>query len=270
MSESSDLRDIPLDVLEIIYNNLDVKDASSLNIAINKQIYKSRVSRIRHNIRLIPKKFHRNIIPITSINQTNIDDGLCDYFYGIYTDRNVNDLTRLTNLKFLGLSSNHIQDISFMNNLKELILYYVTTPLNLNSFINLTKLNCSNSIIQDVSNLVNLIELDCQNTPILDVSKLTKLKSLKCNNTNIKDVRMLTSLETLICSETSISDIDNLINLKRLVFSGSFIKSIDHLINLTYLSCTSCNNIKSIRGFKYLEYMFVNLSFILIIKQPFC
>jgi len=84
----------------------------------------------------------------------------------------------------------------------------------LNSFINITELNCSSNNLTslDVSNNTELTELNCaaNNLTSLDVSNNTELASLSCgiNNLVSLDVSNNTSLTTISCRDNQLTSLD--------------------------------------------------------------
>ena len=118
--------------------------------------------------------------------------------------------TELTNLSFLKLDNNNIDDITPLANLTQL-----------------AGLVFSNNGIDDITplaNLTQLITLDLSNNSISDITPLTNLTQLEelwLDNNNIDDITPLTNLTQLaglVLSNNNIDDITPLTNVTQLAF----------------------------------------------------
>ena len=74
MSNSLTLQDMPDDILEIIYKNLDMFETTNTNIALCKRIKTSKETYInsRKTFRLIPEYYHK-YINVCTVNQDGLD-----------------------------------------------------------------------------------------------------------------------------------------------------------------------------------------------------
>lgn len=143
-----------------------------------------------------------------------------------------------TNLTYLDCLNNH----------------YISS-LNLTNLTNLTYLNCSRNNLTslNVSMLTNLTYLSCytNNINALDVTPLVSLTYLDCaeNHIQVLNVANLTNLTYLGCASNNVSvlTVDNLINLTTLYCGGNNISTLNvgQLVNLDKLQCFS-NNITSL------------------------
>ena len=104
----------------------------------------------------------------------------------------------------------------------------ITSLEGINSFSNLTALNCNNNHLSSltINNLTNLLLLDCSNNQLtsLSLNGLNNLNYLKCSNNLIPSlaVNSLTNLQQFECSSNHISSLN-----------------LNGLLNLTYLDCSS-------------------------------
>lgn len=170
------------------------------------------------------------------------------------------DISHLTNLKNLSISSSKINqlDVSQLNKLET--LYCVNnnylTKLNLSGLENLTSIECKdndNLIELTLSKLRNVTELICSNCKLtnLDVSDMIKLEVLKCENNKLTNLNLsnLENIKQLSCSENQLQvlDVSKLINLEDLWCSDNYLTRLDvsRLKKLQRLLCTS-NEIKTL------------------------
>ena len=157
----------------------------------------------------------------------------------------IGDLTGLefaANLEVLGLSYNHLTDISVLSgltNLTSLDFHYnnVSDISALRGLTNLTSLDFNGNNASDISalrGLTNLTWLQIWHNNISDISALaglTNLKTLYLHYNNITDVsalRGLTNLETLGLGDNDITDISplrGLTNLTWLYLKGNFLSA---------------------------------------------
>ena len=117
----------------------------------------------------------------------------------------------------------------------------------INSFSNLTKLNCYNNQLTnlDVTSLTNLARLYCYNNQLisLNVSGLINLEYLVCSYNQLSnlDVTGLINLEYLSCTYNQLSSIymNGLVNLSSLYCDNNQISTLNitGLVNLLTLSC---------------------------------
>ena len=172
-------------------------------------------------------------------------------------DQGIANLTGLefaTNLTFLQLQANRIEDISPLANLIQLTELHLggNRIEDISSLANLTQLTVLrlNEIgrIEDISSLANLTQLrraDLDRNQIVDVSplvRLTKLESLDIRGNRITDaspLANLTQLTELRLSNNQIIDVTplaNLTNLAALWLSDNRITDVIALRNLTQLT----------------------------------
>lgn len=94
----------------------------------------------------------------------------------------------------------------------------LTSLYGLYNSINLTYLDCSETLVSEIPYLENLICLHCSNTLVSVIPPFTKLKTLICNNTQISELpNTLVKLESLDCTNTLIRSLpETLVNLEYL------------------------------------------------------
>ncbi|MFA9372158.1 MAG: T9SS type A sorting domain-containing protein [Labilibaculum antarcticum] len=115
------------------------------------------------------------------------------------------------------------------------------------SFINLTKLDCSrnNITILNVEQNTELTKLFCftNNITVLDISKNTKLESLKCfrNELKILNTSLNLKLSSLVCNQNHLSTLDINNNTLYIDCSNNEISSLN-LQNNTSLSILNCKS----------------------------
>ncbi|WP_052593191.1 T9SS type A sorting domain-containing protein [Aureispira sp. CCB-QB1] len=125
----------------------------------------------------------------------------------------------------------------------------ISDMTGIESFINLSQLNCYNNSLSnlDVSNNTNLTHLQCYNNSLssLDVSNNANLMQLYFHNNQISslDVSNNTNLTQLYCQSNQISslDVSNNANLTRLYCHYNQISNLD-LSNNTNLTQLRCNH----------------------------
>jgi Leucine-rich repeat (LRR) protein len=122
----------------------------------------------------------------------------------------INNIAIPTSLKYT-LLSEFIQ-------LKQLLFAY-SSELYIPSSIDKTlqAFNCSNSVIEGLSNLCQLQTLACNDSNVTD-KDLVNLTNLNCSRTRISDISKLTNVRMLNCSNTNISDLSHLQNLEVLIY----------------------------------------------------
>ncbi|RLC22847.1 MAG: hypothetical protein DRH21_07845 [Deltaproteobacteria bacterium] len=158
------------------------------------------------------------------------------------------------------------QEIDISNN--ENIRYL--NPLS--ELTELTKVNCSNTLVSNlfpVRNLNDLEILDCSQTPVADLTPMqysNTLKELNCGYTLVTDmtpIAGLVNLEIVECEGIKITDLDfseELINLKRLNCGKTKIHGVDQLANLNSLehldvSGTSISDLSPLDSLESLLYL---------------
>ena len=173
------------------------------------------------------------------------------------TSLKTGDFAGLTNLQYLYMNRNSINDISAL--------------ANLTSLINLELHSNSISDISPLANLTSLTNLNLMHNSISDISTLsglTSLTNLGLNNNSISDISVLehlTSLKTLLLSRNSISDIsvlEHLTSLKDLALYGNSISDISVLSNLSKLrglglSKNSISDISALEDLTAMEYLYL-------------
>ena len=173
------------------------------------------------------------------------------------TSLKTGDFAGLTNLQYLYMNRNSINDISAL--------------ANLTSLINLELHSNSISDISPLANLTSLTNLNLMHNSISDISaleNLTSLTNLGLNNNSISNISVLehlTSLKTLLLSRNSISNIsvlEHLTSLKDLALYGNSISDISVLENLTTLkglglSKNSISDISALEDLTAMEYLYL-------------
>ena len=131
------LQDMPDDVLELIYSNLDIKDSVSTNVALHRRIIKSKIVRVFDEIDFnkIHKNYHKYIDIQFEINLKDIDKYKNVYGITIKTGSYLK-LKDFNNLKTLTCSTLNNIDYSLLTNLTELYCPY-TDLTNINTLTNL-------------------------------------------------------------------------------------------------------------------------------------
>ena len=168
------------------------------------------------------------------------------------TVSNLQPLSGLTNLTWLGLQNNNISDISALSTLKNLHtldLYNnnISNISALSTLKNLHTLTLSSNNISDISalsGLTNLTSLGLQDNNISDISALSTLKNLHrlwLYNNNISDISALSTLKNLThleLSNNNISDISALSELKNLTWLSLHNNNISDISPLLALNLT--------------------------------
>ena len=236
------LQEMPDDILEVIYKNLDIHDAISTNTALHRRIKVAKLTSInsKKSFDTIPRYFRKYMKIGYIIKQRNIDKY-------IYTDVNSVICNRTT------------YDLTKLYCLKELQLGGINTPnftIDVGSLTELIKLKNYGYQIINITNLTNLEYLYCTDKNLNDVSTLTKLTHLECPCTMVSNVNMLVNLLTLSCARTKIEDICNLHKLKRLYCSDTKIKHVNHLFDLEYINCEKNNMITNIDNLPKLKIIY--------------
>ena len=171
----------------------------------------------------------------------------------------ISELNKLTNLTDLSMGGNQVSDISTLSKLTNLIyLELVNNQISdisaLSKLTNLTYLGLWNNQISDISTLnglINLTDLRLDDNKISDINALrwlTNLTILGLENNKINDISALsklTNLSYLGLSKNNIHDINEinkLINLTWLKLGDNQINNIDKLSNLTYLTSLDLGN----------------------------
>lgn len=125
----------------------------------------------------------------------------------------------------------------------------LTGTLDLNEFVNLEELDCSNNNLDNLIlvNCSNLKKLICYSNQLtnLDISSCLNLKELMCssNQLNNLDFTNLENLEEIGCgsNQLAVLDVSNCINLKKLGCSGNQLTDLsfpDFYPNLNGLDCS--------------------------------
>ena len=173
------------------------------------------------------------------------------------TSLKTGDFAGLTNLQYLYMNRNSINDIS--------------TLANLTSLINLELHSNSISDISALENLTSLTNLNLMHNSISDISALsglTSLTNLGLNNNSISNISVLehlTALKTLLLSRNSISNIsvlEHLTSLKDLALYGNSISDISVLSDLSKLrglglSKNSITDISALEDLTAMEYLYL-------------
>ncbi len=173
--------------------------------------------------------------------------------------------TEIISSKLAGILKQQEIDISNNENIRYL------NPLS--ELTELTKLNCSNTLVSDlfpIRNLNDLEILDCSQTPVAELTPMhysTTLKELNCGYTLITDmtpISGLINLEILECEGIKITDLDftqDLKNLKRLDCGNTRIHSVSQLDTLTLLERLNLSgtNITDLSSLESLENL-INLN----------
>ncbi len=193
---------------------------------------------------------------IVTIPDVNFKSKLLQLGVDTNSDGNIQQAEALvvTSLDVSTLSISSLSGIESFTNLTYLDCSnnnYITS-LDLANLTNLTYLNCGRNDLNslDVSMLTNLTQLKCytNNITVLNVSALLNLTHLDCSDNTIQvlDVANLTGLTFLNCSVNTISvlAVDNLVNLTTLYCSSNYLLSnlnVGPLVNLVQLHCTFTN-----------------------------
>lgn len=161
---------------------------------------------------------------------------------------NLEPINKLTQLEYLDISGNSVQDLIPLRNLTKLeVLNCSNTQISslhpMRYATKLQVLNASHTPISDISTLSNFIYLERLNlnyTAIENINDLVGLKSLidlRFTHSNISDIESLntlTSLEYLNISSTNVSSVQSLSELKSLrilVMDNTRIASLDPLVS---------------------------------------
>lgn len=219
----------------LVANEENISDLTGLEYAINLSMLSLRANHISD---LTPLQ---NLVSLTTLFLDNN-----------YILSDIQPLTNLRNLNYLGLSNNSISDISSVRNAYDLISLVMNnnqvadiSPLQnhsmldyllmgnnqvsdisvLHNLTSLTTLYLHGNQIQDISalsNLVNLVDLYIPSNQISDMSSLqnlTNLQSLSIHTNQISDlspVQNLSALAVLVINNNQITDVTPLQNLTNL------------------------------------------------------
>jgi hypothetical protein len=157
------LQEMPDDILEVIYKNLNIHDAINANKALHRKIKVAKLSCIysKKSFNKIPRYFRRYMNIYYNVKQKDIDDYL-------YTDVN-----------------------SVICDMPELVELDCKDTLSLRTLTNLPKLDkleCDRSGVIDIDHLTSLSELSCRVTNITKIDSLVNLVYLYCCNSKISDL----------------------------------------------------------------------------------
>jgi hypothetical protein len=276
------IKDLPIDVLSVISNNLEVCDVVNMKVALNhkrfldlpckKTIYKS------NNIR-IDKRYKKYIV-FTSMIKYIPEDGIeFNYentfrrfegppmhlddlrgYYGITINETVRDIPILPEV-YEVTSSKCKVDLSNWIHLKKLKFNH-TTDIDVNIVSKMTNLESLtlpfNTRSINLQNNIKLHKLSAifSSININEIYFLCNLEKLNLNdNTVITYIPHFPKLKYLSCdSATNLERIDNLPSLINLVCSNTKIVNIDNLTSLTYLDCcrTKITDLSSLINLKNL------------------
>ena len=185
----------------------------------------------------------------------------------------ISPLETLINLEYLDISCNSISDIhslQYLTQLKKVILS--------DGSVTIGGVYEETNNITDISALVNCTNLECLSigdSEISDLSPISDMKNLKelylqlDNNINLNDIANITSLKILNlhgAQVTNISALSELVNLEKLTLGARWYKwankiqdisALTNMQNLTYLdlSFTSVENIDILSNLTNLEYL---------------
>ena len=186
----------------------------------------------------------------------SLDDEWKKIFMEAIGDHEIYDLPsqveRILNLTKLDCNSSHINDLKPLKNLKSLKMLYLNMPV---------------SDLEPLRNLKSLNELSIYNTQVSDLEPLRHLESLEIlsiSNTLISDLeplKNLKNLEQLMMSHAEVSDLKplkNLKNLENLYISYTHVSDLEPLKNLESLKVLYFNNmpvsdLKPLKNLKSLE-----------------
>jgi len=160
-------------------------------------------------------------------------------------------------------------EIDISNNLN----IHSLTPLS--SMGELIKVNCANTLVDDLHplrNLINIRSLDCSGTPVKSIAPLQysiSLKSLDISSTLIRDAALLSNLrnlEQLNISYTPVDSIEMLSAMKLLEdlrMNNTMVADLSPLTNLSSLrilnfSGTYVRDLDPIRGLENLERLYMS------------
>ncbi|MBN3035391.1 MAG: leucine-rich repeat domain-containing protein [Bacteroidales bacterium] len=172
--------------------------------------------------------------------------------------RNMDPLSKLTDLRVINCSGTHVTDLFPLRNLSHLEV-----------------LNCSHTNLSDLSPMIyatSLRNLDISHTQIEDIQAVRnfrRLERLDCSGTLLQDLSPLEPLEELHelqCDSIeiySISFISSLIRLERLDVSHTFVSDLTPLESLTRLNHLNCEytlvtSLESLGHLEELEYLFIS------------
>ena len=173
--------------------------------------------------------------------------------------RNVEPLSKLTNLTRVNISGTQIRDIVPIKNLTRLeVLDCSNTGIGdispLKYALGLKALRIDSTKVTDLTALASmegLEQLSASHTfisSLAPMAKLVNLKKLNISKTRVRDLsglESMTKLEVLICSDIHVKSLDpikNLKNLNHLQIDNTLVTDLSSLKELDNLRILSCNN----------------------------
>lgn len=171
---------------------------------------------------------------------------------------NISSLAFFSNLEVLDISSNNLDVLPKLPNIKELCCrnnrlmslervppsvirvdcsynMISSVPTNL---VQLEHLLCHNNLIQTIENLPHLRELDCRHNKIKHISHLPLLDSLDCNENILVSIRKFPHLRYLLCSSNKLEFLDKLPMVENIDCSyNPSLGSLPHFPLLRELTC---------------------------------
>ena len=228
---------LPHDVLSYIATKLDFFEMSKLSKAVGLDFDDcgDTIIKNKDSIHIIPDQFHKRLEI-----QVSVSDIESKYYTKVNKIHHVNIYTFEVNIfkdvNYLNCSETFVNDLSELGNLHT-IISYSTQVYDVSMLGRLHTLDISDTYVTDVSALGNLHTLFCCNCEITDVSMLGKLKKLDISYTNITDVSALSNVYELNCSNTKVSQVYMLNNVKILYINDTLVTSTKGLENVRELFC---------------------------------
>jgi Leucine-rich repeat (LRR) protein len=131
---------------------------------------------------------------------------------GFINNNNIIELS-CENNKIEGVNSTSITKLSASNNTItsihvpniEILIINSNAINKIDSYNNLTYLECIDNNITQIANMPLLTEIFISNNQLIDIENMNKLKVLNCINNPIKKIKYLKSIDTILCSTPYVS-----------------------------------------------------------------
>lgn len=185
-------------------------------------------------------------LDISSNKLTIVPNAIYNYKNIIYINFSNNNITGLIvnnniielsceNNKIEGVSSTSITKLSASNNaIKSIhvpnieILIINSNAINkIDSYNNLTYLECIDNNITNITNMPQLTEIYISNNQLKDIDNMSNLKVLNCINNPIKKIKYFKTIDTILCSTPYVSSRYNIKSINK-------VNTTNYLINMHY------------------------------------
>jgi protein phosphatase 1 regulatory subunit 7 len=202
------------------FSKLDINNEYLLKLfdleKIKKILERIEFLDLSHNkLTILPNLDKYSNIIYLNISFNNIEEDICDNnLIELTCDNNKIKSIKSNKLTHLNASNNNITSIN-VPNIKILILNY--NKLNwIQSYLNLTYLECINNEINNIDNMINLEELYIGNNNIRNISNMPKLQILNCIINPLDKIKYFPNLKMLMSSTSKVSSQYVVINISKI------------------------------------------------------